>query len=137
MAQVYVIGRVTADPELKVSGGRTPYVRFDVAENIGYGQNRRTQYLQICAFGKDAERLVRARVKKGSLLRISGSLELELYTKKDGVTTDKRLKVLLDNWDFLPIGNSRSTNETAEKQSSQTFGMAVTVVDGDRESLPG
>ena len=68
MAQTYVIGRVTADLELKTSINRHPYVRFDIAENIGGKEHRRTQYLQICAMGDDAERLVRARVKKGVLL---------------------------------------------------------------------
>ena len=92
MAQTYVIGRVTADLELKTSINKHPYVRFDIAENIGSKEHRRTQYLQICAMGDDAERLVRARVKKGSLIWVSGSLELEVYTRRDGVTTDKRLK---------------------------------------------
>ena len=91
MAQTYVIGRVTADLELKTSINKHPYVRFDIAENIGSKEHRRTQYLQICAMGDDAERLVRARVKKGSLIWVSGSLELEVYTRRDGVTTDKRL----------------------------------------------
>lgn len=43
MAQTYVIGRVTADLELKTSINRHPYVRFDIAENIGGKEHRRTQ----------------------------------------------------------------------------------------------
>ena len=35
MAQVNVIGRITADLELKTSEKSNPYVRFDIAENIG------------------------------------------------------------------------------------------------------
>ena len=35
MAQVYVIGRITADLELKTSEKKNSYVRFDIAENIG------------------------------------------------------------------------------------------------------
>ena len=33
MAQVNVIGRITADLELKTSEKSNPYVRFDIAEN--------------------------------------------------------------------------------------------------------
>ena len=34
MAQIHVIGRITADLELKTSERNNPYVRFDIAENI-------------------------------------------------------------------------------------------------------
>ena len=50
MAQVYVIGRITADLELKTSEKKNPYVRFDIAENIGSRQNLHTQYFQVCAY---------------------------------------------------------------------------------------
>lgn len=35
MAQVYVIGRITADLEMKTSSNGNTYVRFDIAETIG------------------------------------------------------------------------------------------------------
>ena len=54
MAQVNVIGRITADLELKTSEKSNPYVRFDIAENIGSRQTLHTQYFQVCAWGEDA-----------------------------------------------------------------------------------
>lgn len=54
MAQVNVIGRITADLELKTSEKSNPYVRFDIAENIGSRQALHTQYFQVCAWGEDA-----------------------------------------------------------------------------------
>ena len=135
MAQTYVIGRVTADLELKTSINEHPYVRFDIAENIGSREHSRTQYLQICAMGDDAERLVRARVKKGSFIWVSGSLELEVYTRRDGVATDKRLKVLLDNWGFVPAGNPKALKGALEQPPSKMSASAE--IDGDREPLPG
>ena len=109
MAQVYVIGRITADLELKTSEKNNSYVRFDIAENIGSRQNLHTQYFQICAWGEDAGRLIKARAKKGSLIWVAGSLELETYTKRDGVTVDKRMKILLDNWGFVPVGGAKTS----------------------------
>ena len=44
MAQIHVIGRITADLELKTSERNNPYVRFDIAENIGSRQNLHTQF---------------------------------------------------------------------------------------------
>ena len=98
MAQVNVIGRITADLELKTSEKSNPYVRFDIAENIGSRQTLHTQYFQVCAWGEDANRLMKAHAKKGSLIWVTGSLELEPYTKRDGISIDKRMKILLDNW---------------------------------------
>lgn len=132
MAQVYVIGRVTADFEKKISANQNPYVRFDLAENIGNKEERRTQYFQICAMGGDAERLTRARVKKGSLLWISGSLEMETFTKRDG-SPEKRLKILLDNWGFVPIN---MTKETGDHSREQTLSGKVMAIDGERDPLP-
>lgn len=138
MAQVYVIGRITADLELKTSEKNNPYVRFDIAENIGSRQNLHTQYFQICAWGEDARRLMKARAKKGSLIWVSGSLDLEPYTKRDGVTIDKRMKVLLDNWGFIPVGGVRASNEApAPERSEMTSAANAEVIDGDRDSLPG
>lgn len=67
MAQVYVIGRLTADLELKTSEKNNSYVRIDIAENIGSRQNLHTQYFQICAWSEDANRLIKARAKKAVL----------------------------------------------------------------------
>lgn len=47
MAQTFVIGRITADFEMKTSANGNSYVRFDIAENIGSKENSRTQYFQI------------------------------------------------------------------------------------------
>lgn len=88
MAQVNVIGRITADLELKTSEKSNPYVRFDIAENIGSRQTLHTQYFQVCAWGEDANRLMKAHAKKGSLIWVTGSLELEPYTKRDGISID-------------------------------------------------
>lgn len=131
MAQTYLIGRVTADFELKTSVYNHPYVRFDIAENIGSKEHSRTQYFQVCAMGGDAERLMRARVKKGSLIWVSGSLELEEFARRDGVTMDKRLKILLDNWGFIPAGTSKAVSEAPDMPAEP-----ATVIDGDREALP-
>ena len=137
MAQVNVIGRITADLEPKTSEKNNLYVRFDIAENIGGKEHRRAQYLQICAMGDDAERLVRARVKKGSLIWVSGSLELEVYTRRDGVTTDKRLKVLLDNWGFVPAGTDKAGTKALDSKFSESLDKISPVIDGEREALPG
>lgn len=138
MAQVNVIGRITADLEPKTSEKNNLYVRFDIAENIGSRQDLHTQYFQICAWGEDANRLMRARAKKGSLIWVTGSLELEPYTKRDGITIDKRIKILLDNWGFVPVGEAKTSKEAPAHERPEITSLPKTeVIDGDRDRLPG
>jgi len=141
MAQVFVIGRVTADFEMQLSTNHIPYVRFDVAENTGYGEHAKTQFFQVWAWSDDAKRLVKSKVKKGSLLWISGTLELEEYQKQDGAT-NKRLKVLLDNWGFV-AGGSKSASDSTQPHHADAASPPdpddipfPEEIDGDRESLP-
>lgn len=136
MAQIHVIGRITADLELKYSQSKNPYVRFDLAENIGSKERARVQYFQVWAWNDDAIRLMNSKVKKGSLVCVSGALELEVFTKQDGFTTDKRLKVLLNNWDFIPTGNRRSSDAAAQLDLAADPPTALGEINGDREPLP-
>ena len=134
MAQIHVIGRITADLELKYSQSKNPYVRFNLAENIGCKERARVQYYQVWAWNEDAVRLIDSKVRKGSLVRISGTLELEVYTKQDGTTTDKRMKASLQSWDFISTG-SRGRREAAPQQEPACV-PPLRGIDGDRESLP-
>ncbi|MCC8026628.1 MAG: single-stranded DNA-binding protein [Clostridium sp.] len=143
MSLSFTIGRVTADFELQTSTNGVPYVRFGIAETLGYGETARPQYLQVWAWREDAKRLIKRKVKKGSLIWVSGSLEMESYQKRDGNTTDKRLKVTLDNWDFIPGGKAlagRADTEDPHAGTSPAASQAQALpggeIDGDREHLP-
>lgn len=134
MAQTYVIGKIVSDIELKTSAKNNLYIRFELIERIGNG---RIQCFHICAFADDAKRFVKANVKKGSFVWVSGSLELELYGKHDGITSDKRMKILLDNWGLIPIGLSAEQTASAEQVYSDMAMPAEEIeIHGDKEPLP-
>ena len=137
------VGRVMSDLELKTSVNQNSYVRFDLAESIRVGGTTRTQYLQVWAWGENAKHLIKSKVKKGSLIWVSGTLILEEYKKQDGITTDKRLKVILDNWGYIPAGtpkNSETDDDIASgNEAVQTNPLDMFPdgeIDGDRETLP-
>ena len=136
MSHLVAIGRVTADLELKTSVRQHPYIQFSLAEQIGYGETAHTQYIQVWAWGAMTQQLLGRGVRKGSFISVSGSLELEEYTKKDGVTRDKRLKLKLTDWDFVPVGRrgqgSQRNEGTPETEDPGTAGT----IDGERETLP-
>ena len=132
MAQLYCTGRVVSDLELKTSQKNVPYLCFPIAERVGYGSSSHTQYISVWAWGAMARQLVSDGVGKGSVLWVSGSLELEDYTKKDGVTHDKRLKLKLRDWGYAP------SNPQKDQRHSQARNIPPPkTIDGEREDLPG
>ncbi len=130
MSQLYCTGRVTSELELKTSAKKVPYLNFPIVEYVGYGRNAHPQYLSVWAWGAMARQLVDGGVGKGSALWVSGSLELEEYAKKDGVTRDKRLKLKLKDWGFAPT--QQPQRRPGQDQSIPPPGT----IDGEREDLP-
>lgn len=72
-----------------------------------------------------------AGVRKGSLLWVSGFLELEEYTRKDGVTRDKRLKLKLKDWEFVSAAQRQDKTPRPTKDIP-----APEIINGDLEPLP-
>ena len=130
MSQLYCTGRVTSELELKTSAKQVPYLCFPIMEYVGYGRNTHPQYLSVWAWGATARQLVEDGVGKGSVLWVSGSLELEEYAKKDGVTHDKRLKLKLKDWGFVP--SQQHQGRPGQDQSIPSPGT----IDGEREDQP-
>lgn len=101
MAQIHVIGRITADLDLKYGQSGNPYVRFSLAENLGSKEHARVQYYQVWAWNEDAVRLNDSKVRKGSLVRISGTLELEVYPPVMNSSLHIRCKLVLQYFTVL------------------------------------
>ena len=137
MAQTTVIGRVTVDLELKESVNKNPYIQFGLAEHVGYGETVRTQYFEVWAYKDLAHQLTKSGVKKGSLIWASGALELVSYTRRDGKTKDKKLKLTLKDWGYASGRSGKVTSRTngADKAPEDPPSLAE-VVNGEREPLP-
>jgi single-stranded DNA-binding protein len=59
MAKASLIGLITQGPELQHSAKGEPYVRFSVAEYVGFGLQRHTQFVDVWAWGYMAQRLAK------------------------------------------------------------------------------
>ncbi len=136
MAQLTTIGWVSSELKRGISIRKNPYILFSVAEHIGFGESARTQFYQVWVRGDLVRQIEKAGVKKGSLLMVSGSLELEEYTKKDGVTQDKRLKLMLTDWNYVP-GRGRIPSQAKGIPTEPTAHTAPDgIIDGERDNLP-
>lgn len=134
MAQIHVFGRVMHDLVPKESQSKQPYVCFDLMERSG---NNPPDFYQVWARGDQVARLVRLKIKKGSMIWLTGSQKLVDVRQKDG-TTVKKLKIWQTDFGFLPGQTPRAKTE-CEQHDSDTAATAPApseVMDGDRESLP-
>lgn len=134
MAQITVFGYVTDDLVPKQSQRNVAYVCFHVKEHIGKG---RCQTYQVWAWGNDVTRMTQLGIKNGSLIWLSGSLELVDCTENQGRERTKILKVYCKDFGFLP------GRKIARQDMQQNRGIPPVspppipeILDGDRMPLP-
>ena len=118
---ITLTGRVTADLELQTSQNNTEYVQFNVAVNKGFGEQEHPNFYQCVLFGKAAERISKAGVKKGSLLFITGDLDLVEFTRKADGSKGMLPKITVYEWNYIPTGK-RTEGGNANADSSAPAG---------------
>lgn len=121
--QITLTGRVTADLEIQTSSNGTAYIQFNVAVNKGYGEQEHANFYQCVLFGKAAERLSKAGVKKGSLLFITGDLDLVEYTRKADGSKGMIPKITVYDWNYVPAGKrTEGSNASADAGTPASAG---------------
>lgn len=82
--EVVLSGRLTADPELKTTPTGVFVTSFTIANDVGYGDNKRTNFINIVAWRGTAE-FVSKYFKKGNMIVIKKSeIQTRKYQDKNG-----------------------------------------------------
>ncbi len=89
---VSLVGRLTADPELKHTQSGVPMARFTVAVDrpTKSGDEKQADFISVTAWNKQAE-FVSKYFSKGNRIALTGSIRTGSYTAQDGskrYTTD-------------------------------------------------
>ncbi len=103
--KVFLIGNLTRDPELRVTPKGTSICQFGLAVNRQFkdesgAMRDETTFVDIEAWGKQGE-LVSKYLTKGSPCFVEGRLRLDQWEDKQSGQKRSRLKVVLDNVQFL------------------------------------
>lgn len=80
---VVITGRLTSDAELKATPNGVPVTSFSIANDIGYGESKKTAFIPIVAWRGTAEFICK-NFTKGSLIGIQGSIQTRKYTDNNG-----------------------------------------------------
>lgn len=132
---IIATGRVTQDLELKTSqnGKNTKYVQFGFAVNKGYGENTHPNFYSCVTYGENAQRMIDAKVKKGSLIQIIGDQEIVGFTRKDN-SSGLMVKIQLLSWNYAPTNRPKESNADEDNLPADDGFMAIE--DCGQEGLP-
>ncbi len=116
---VAIMGRLTKDPELKTSQSGASWLGIQVTVDRSYtkqGEEKKCDFIPVSIFGKTAE-FVAKYFKKGSMIVITGRIEMEEYTDKEG---NKRtgFKVVANECSFA---GSKKDNEQTETNTTPNY----------------
>ena len=120
MNKVFLIGRLTRDPELRYTGSNIPVATFSLAVNRNFTSQsgeREADFINIVVWRKQAEN-IKNYLTQGSQVAIDGRIQTRTYDGEDG---KKRYitEVVADNVEFL--GSKGAGNATSSSTGGNSF----------------
>lgn len=109
MNKVFLVGRLTRDPELRYTSSNLATMRCSIAVDRQFareGEERGADFINIVAFGNRAETMSKY-LTKGSQIAVDGRIQTGSFDGTDGkkvYTTD----VIVENFQFLDTKGSRN-----------------------------
>lgn len=135
-----IMGRLTADPELRHTPANTPVTSFTVAVNRSFvraGAERQTDFIDVVAWRGTAEFVCR-NFKKGQMIAVDGSIQTRTYTDKEG-RNRKAFEIVANNVNFAEsrsAGTSGGYESRVQEQSSEDFDSSeVSFASGDADDF--
>ena len=107
-------GKVGSQPEIRFTGGGMAVTEFRLAVTSGKDDKKKTTWHSVKTFGKLAEN-VAGGVNKGDTVLVTGRIEDDEYTKKDGTKGTFR-SLIADE-----VGMSLRWNVWVKDQTEQTM----------------
>ena len=121
MNRVFLIGRLTKDPELRYTTGNNAAVcNFTIAVDRTFqGQNgeREADFIPVVVWNKQAEN-VKNYLTKGSQVAVEGRMQVRNYEDQNG---QKRYvtEVIANSVEFLGSKNSNNANQSSSSSSEE------------------
>lgn len=122
MNKVFLIGRLTRDPELRYTSSNIASATFSIAVNRNFAnQNgeREADFINIVVWRKAAEN-VKNYLTKGSQVAIDGRIQTRTYDAQDG-TKRYVTEVVADNVQFLDRAGSAGNEMIQDNASPYDF----------------
>lgn len=106
---VTLMGRLTADPETKSTPSGVTLATFTLANDTGWNENAKTNFIRCIAWRKTAE-FAGAYLHKGQKIVVNGTLTQRTYTDKNNQRREA-VEVVVDNVYFADYKRPETTYE--------------------------
>ena len=108
--------RIGRDAELRVTPNNKSVIGLSCVYDIGWGDNKKSQWVEAVIWGKQAESLAPYLLKGKQIVIYADDVEIETYQKSDGTQASK-LKCRVINIDLVSDG--QSNNQQQPQQQNQ------------------
>ena len=131
MNKTFLIGRLTAKPELKYTNSNIPVTSFNLAVDrpVREDGTKEADFIEIRVWRKQAENVCKY-LDKGSLVAIEGRVQTEKFTTKDGENRYKTL-VIAERVVFLNSKKKEETKEETKNNDNDPFADFQNTIDLD------
>ena len=140
MNKVILMGRLTRDPEVSSSTTGTTFARYSIAVDRRFKRDGEpdADFFNCTSLGKQAE-FVERYLKKGTKVVVSGRLQNNNYTNKEGQKVYD-VRIMVEDIEFAESKNASSdgsfSSGSASSGSSNGGNDFLNVPDGLVEELP-
>ena len=131
---VCLMGRLTADPELRTTQNGISVCGFTLACNRRTSGEQQTADFIDCTAWRGLAEIIAKHKRKGDMLVVSGRIETHTYEDKQG-NKRKAVNVNVDGATFVGSRPQQNAGGETVKQAQDTFGAGFVEV-ADDEELP-
>ena len=107
--------RIGKDAELKQSQSGKPFLNLSVVYDIGFGENKQSQWMSLVMFGQQAEKLAQHLTKGKQIVIRADELRTEVYQEK------AYLKGTLLSVEFVSSGKQEGQQDSHNTQKSNGY----------------
>ena len=142
MNLVTLIGRLTADPELKFFSSGTEISKGTIAIDRSYKKDNQTvtDFIPVEVWGKQAEYFATC-FQKGYLIAVSGSLHIDRYVDSDGnnrnfakVVVHKLMRLNIPKGNGLDTGNGDGSSGANTDAGTDTSSASDSNIDTSNDA---
>lgn len=137
MNSAILMGRLTADPELRTTSSNISFIRFTIAVDRPFqkaGEEKQADFITCIAWRQNAD-FISKYFRKGQMIAIQGSIQTGSYEDKNG---NKRatFEVLVDRAHFCGSKSAGQSATFTPPTTSQTSVPDITSPDFNDDDLP-
>ncbi len=120
MNKVFLIGRLSRDPELRHTSNNTPVCQINMAISrpVSQGKDSETDFINVTVWNKQAENLVKY-VKKGNQIAIEGRIQTRNYDNEEGKKVYVT-EVLANHVEFIGSNSNKTNDNQTQVQDNKT-----------------